>query len=511
MKSKLGLASVLFIGASLLLKVSGLIRDMVIAYYFGDSYIADAYLAAFIIPNMFILFMTTGMKNAFVPSYIEALEENRGNYHFGQVMKGTNVISLVVTVLGMALAPYYIPLLYPEFSAAATEIAVWVSVIFFATIMFVGINAVLEAYFDAKNKFSLSMVSQIIVIVASILAAFLFARQIGPYSLALGYTVGTVLSLLFKWVLIRPAKAVIDLNGKLDWLEVKHFYFVFIPVGLTVAVGQINLMVGTIFASQFQEGAVTYINYAKNLVHMPQGIFGVTIATIIFPMLSKAIATDDNKLFKKGIEQGLTTMYFILLPSIVGMLVLMPNIIALLYQRGEFTTSATMATTQVAYLYFGSVLFFSLNNVINKGFYSLKKGNLILMISLTSILLNFVLNYIFTAWIGYRGIPLAASVNALFYVGAQLVIFLKLVGGLNLKKVTIEYIKITAAVLVMVAAILPIKPIINDLSNLMQIVIVGVIGAIVYVAGAYVTKVEAFQFVWKKFVGKKGRKRESTS
>lgn len=89
LKSKLGIASILFLIATLFLKVSGLIRDMIIAFYFGDSYIADAYLAAFIIPNMIILFFITGMKNALVPSYIQSLTDNNGRNHLGQVFKGT--------------------------------------------------------------------------------------------------------------------------------------------------------------------------------------------------------------------------------------------------------------------------------------------------------------------------------------------------------------------------------------------------------------------------------------
>ncbi|WP_234028501.1 murein biosynthesis integral membrane protein MurJ [Lentibacillus sp. Marseille-P4043] len=509
LKSKLGLASVLFIGASLLLKISGLIRDMVIAYYFGDSYVADAYLAAFIIPNMFILFMTTGMKNAFVPSYIESLEKQRGNYHLAQVFKGTIVISFIVSIIGMALAPLYIPLLYPEFNVDATQIAVWVTIIFFATIVFVGMNAVLEALFDAENKFSLSMVSQILVILSSIVAAILFANQIGAYSLAIGYLAGTIISLLFKLILVMPRKK-LKLKRKFDWLEIKQFYWVFIPVGLTVAVGQINLMVGSIFASYFEEGAVTYINYAKNLVHMPQGIFGVTIGTIVFPLLSKAIATDNHKLFKRGIEKGLTLMFLILLPSIIGMLLLMPNIIELLYQRGAFTADAVQATTQVAYLYFGSVLFFSLNNIINKGFYSLKKGHLILVISGLSILLNIVLSFIFTAWIGYRGIPLAASVMAMCYVGAQFVVFYKLIGGLKLKALAVEFIKIIVATAIMSGAIYPILLLINGWYNIIQIVVVALAGAIVYIASAYLLKSEALLFMVDKFLKKKSVTKEST-
>ncbi len=505
LKSKLGLASILFIIASLLLKVSGLLRDMVIAYYFGDSYVTDAYYAAFIIPNMFILFMTTGMKNAFVPSYIDALEEKRGKIHLTQVFKGTIVISFIISLLGMALSPLYIPVIYPEFSGAATDIAINVTIIFFATIVFVGMNAVLEALFDAESKYSISIVAQIMVILTSIFAAFLFANKIGAYSLAIGYFVGTIFSLIFKMLLLLPRKMFVK-KLPFDWIEIKHFYWVFIPVGLTVAVGQINLMVGTIFASYYAEGAITYINYAKNLVHIPQGIFGVTIGTIIFPLLSKAISTDNRKLFKRGIEQGLTAMYLILLPSIVGMLLLMPNIIELLYERGAFTHEATIATTEVAYLYFGSVLFFSLNNIINKGFYSLKKGHLILMVSGLSILLNVILNFILTNWLGYRGVPLSASIMALFYVVAQFIIFYRLVGGLQLKALGIEFLKITLATGAMAGVLYFIMPLFDTWYNIVQIVVVAIIGAIIFLLCSYLFKSHSLKFLVDKFL----RKKEST-
>ncbi|ASF40775.1 murein biosynthesis integral membrane protein MurJ [Halobacillus halophilus] len=507
MKSKLGLASILFIGATLLLKVSGLIRDMVIAYYFGDSYVADAYLAAFIIPNMLILFMTNGMKNALVPTYIQSLEKNRGKTYLGQVFKGTLVLAFILSIIGMAIAPFLIPLLYPEFSPEATQIATWVTIIFFSCIAFVGMNAVLEAFFDAENKFSLSIVSQIIVILSSILAAFLFANQIGAYSLALGYLAGTILSLIFKLFLVVPRK-VMDVKQKIEWPEVKQFYWIFLPVGLTVAVGQVNLMVGAIFASGQGEGAVTYINYAKNLVHMPQAIFGVTIATIIFPMLSKAITKDDTPQFKKGIEKGLTTMYLVLLPSVIGMMLLMPNLIELLYERGAFNNEATQATTNVAYLYFGSVIFFSLNNVINKGFYTMNKGHLILFISIGSILINVLFNFLFASWLGYLGIPLAASLMALFYTGACLIIFVRLVGGIDFKYLAVDYGKITFAVIIMSGAVIGIQQLIGGLPNLVQIIIVAIVGAVVFAASSFVMKINAFLFLLNN-IRKRGKNSEA--
>ncbi|GAA0436660.1 murein biosynthesis integral membrane protein MurJ [Lentibacillus halophilus] len=493
MKSKLGLASVLFIGASLLLKVSGLIRDMVIAYYFGDSFVADAYLAAFIIPNMFILFMRNGMKNAFVPSYIDALDKQRGDWHLGQIFKGTIVFSLVTALIGVALAPVYIPLFYPDFSGEATDIAIRISAIFFASILFIGMNAVLESFFDAQNRFSMSMISQIIVIASSIGSALLFAERIGAYSLAIGYVAGTVVALIVMLSIVL-SRNMMAFRPRLEWLEIRRFYWVFIPVALSAAIGQVHLMVGTMFASYFEEGAVTYINYAKNLVHMPQGIFGVTIGTIVFPLLSKAITTDDRHLFKRGIEQGLTSMYLILLPSVIGMLILMPNIISLLYERGEFTAEATMATTHVAYLYVGSVVFFSLNQMINKGFYSLKKGHLILVISSLSIGLNIILNVILTGWIGYRGIPLAASIMAFTYVGTQFIVFYKVVNGLRLTYLAVECMKITAATGIMAAVVYPLLHLM-DWHHLTQIIVIALTGAVVYVISAYVLRSQALRFL----------------
>lgn len=504
MRSKLGIASILFFIATIFLKVSGLIRDMVIAFYFGDSYVADAYLAAFIIPNMIILFFTTGMKNAFVPSYIDSLQQGREKQHLNQIFKSSIFIGAILSLFGAAFAKLYIPLLFPQFNEGGQEIAIYVTIILFISVFFVGMNSVLEAFFDAEQKFSLSIISQIIVVLSTISGALLFAKQIGAYSLALGYLVGTILSLTFKCFLISRKK-LLNLRINLDWGEIKQFYLIFIPVALTVAIGQINLTVDNIFASYFETGVVTYINYAKDLVHFPQAIFGVVIATVIFPSLSKAIATEDHKGFKKGIERGLTTMYLILLPSIVGMMILMPNLIELLYERGQFSHEATLATANVAYYYFGSVLFFSLHNVVTKGFYTLKKGHLILFIGSLSIGLNIILNFALTKLIGYQGIPLASSITAFLYVGGSFIVFMKLVEGFNMKHIMIELIKITLAVLGMSGVIYVVNPLLEPLTNFGQIALVGTLGAGVYLILVYLFKIKSFRFLLSNILPKNNK------
>lgn len=498
MGRKLAITGILFVIASLFLKVSGLLRDMVIAYQFGDSYQSAAYFAAFTLPNMFILFFTTGMKNAFVPSFIHANADGKGHHHFSQVIRGTMVLGFAVSVIGVLVSPLLLPMLFPELSAKAIELSVGLSIVFFIAVFLVSFNSVYEAYLDAESKFSLSVISQIIVIGSTILGAVLFADEIGAYSLAFGYLAGALISYIVKrfWFVPKGSHKVI---GKLDWEEIKPFSIIFVPVAITVMVGQVNLTIDNIFAGTFSDSAITYLNYAKNIVHFPQAIIGVTIGTIIFPILSKAIANENEKSFKQGIEYGLMLTLLVLLPAVAGMMWLMQDLITLVYERGAFTADATAATASVGYLYMGSVLFFSLQNILNKAFYSRKQGHVILRISLFSIALNVALNFLFIAILdSYLAIPLASSVMALVYFALNWVVFNRTQGKLNSRFIVKDAAKIFAATAVMLVALWLASGILGDLHIYIRFGLTAIIGAIVYVIAALALKTEIARFLISK-------------
>ncbi|MGD7043312.1 murein biosynthesis integral membrane protein MurJ [Jeotgalibacillus proteolyticus] len=504
MKSKLGIASLLFIIASIFLKVSGLLRDMVLAFYFGDSVEAGAYIAAFTIANTVILFLNTGMKNALVPSYIRAAEQGNGKYHLSQVLKGTIVISAILSIAGASLAPIYIPLFYPDITDLAEQTAITVAIIFFMSVIVVGMNSVFEAYFDAENRFAISVVSQIIVILSSIISAILFADVIGVYSLAAGYGAGTILSLVIKQMFFLPKNS-FSFRGKFDWLEIKTFYLIFIPVAITVMIGQINLTVDQIFAGAFQEEAIVYINNAKNIVHFPQAIIGVTIGTIIFPLLSKAQSQNDSDLFKKGIQRGLSAMCLVLFPAIAGMMWLMPTVIEVILLRGEFDENAAAATTTVAYFYVGSVLFFSMQTVLNKGFYALQKGHYILTIGAVSVGLNALLNFVLTRVLeSYIGIPLASSLMALLYFAVSYVVFMKLIGRSADSQLMKDIIKILFAAAAMLLILYTVRDLTSTLPGIAEIAVVALLGAAVYGATVYLLKVSSFNFLLSSLRRNKG-------
>lgn len=477
--SKLRLSVLLFLLSTVLLKFSSMFRDLAISAFYGASYQADAYFAAMTIPNALILFLLTGMKDAFLPSYYKYDEAGKGFAHLTNIVKGTFVLSLVVAILGAVSSPVIAEWLYPEFAkyADGTSIATWTIALYFFSIIFVGINAVYEGYFDARRQFSFSTFSQTIVVLTTLIFTIVFPRQLGIYAVPIGYLVGTVLSFLLKIIVLSPSK-LLAWKQKSDWNEIRSFYLIFLPVGVTIAVGQINLMVNMLYASRMGEGVVSNLNYAFRLVTIPQAIFGVTIATIIYPIIAKARSLNDMKLFHQGIEKGLTTMFLLIAPSVAGMMVLIEPIVRVVYERGAFTAETTTLTSHYALFYMGSVLFYSIQAVVAKGFYTLEKGHYFMRIGLLSILFNILSNYLFARWFGPTGLALSASLIGMIYSILTFTTLHRISGGFHLGRLGVEYSKIAVATIVMAGLLLLIRlPHLNDWLTLILFV---PLGALIY-------------------------------
>ncbi|MBS2772742.1 polysaccharide biosynthesis C-terminal domain-containing protein [Anoxybacillus rupiensis] len=497
--SKLRVASILFLLSTFFLKFSSMLRDIAIAHLFGDSYVVDAYIAAMTIPNAIILFMLTGMKDAFLPSYYKYEKLGKGFSHLTNVVKGTFWISSVIAVCGAVLSPLLIRWLYPSFTGHGAEIAVWTAVIYFLSVALVGVNAVYEGYFDSQKKFSFSTFSQTIVVLCTIGGAILLYRQMGIYSVPFGYFVGTVLSFIIKLVYLRPRRFLMW-SQPADWREILSFYKVFLPIGLTIAVGQINLFIDTLFSARLGEGVVSNLNYAFRLVNIPQAIFGVTIATLVFPLLAEAKVKEDMQLFRTGIEKGLNYMFLLLAPTIAGMIVLMRELVQVVYERGAFTAAATAQTSEYAIFFTGSVLFYSIQAVIAKGFYTLEKGHYILRAGVVSIIANAIFNAILSNVIGAVGLALSTSLVGFVYSAITFTTLYKLAGGFSLSVIGKEYAKITISTLVMCAVLLFVKHGLHadHLSVVPYLVIMIILGAAIYFLAAWLFRVESFKEIVAK-------------
>lgn len=473
-----------------------MLRDIVIAHQFGASEIVGAYNAAMTIPNTFILFMLTGIKDAFVPSYLKYESQKKGFAHLTNIVKGTFIIGLVISILGVLFSPFLISTFFPTFDSER-KLAIYTSSVYFLSIFLVGVNAVYEGYFDANKKYSFSTFSQTVVVLSTIGSILFLSHFMGGYSIAFGYLMGTIISFLIKLFYFKPQQF-IYWKQKINVDEVKRFYYVFIPVGLTTMVGQINLNISNFYAAQFGAEAISYVNYAFRLVSIPQAFFGVTVATIIFPLISKAKSEDNWSGFKAGIEKGLSIMFLFVSPSVAGLALLMEEIVQIVYERGAFDSVATAATSEVGYYYLGTVLFFSIQVIIAKGFYSLEKGNLILRIGIVSIFLNIIFGFLFTRWIGYKGLGLSSSVIGFIYTTLAFILLNRYIGGFSIKWIGKEFGKIICATIVMVVCLIIMVDFFKNWNVYLFVSINATIGAIIYFMMAWLLKIQSFLYIIEK-------------
>lgn len=162
------------------------------------------------------------------------------------------------------------------------------------------------------------------------------------------------------------------------------------------------------------------------------------------------------------------------------MMLMMEEIIQIVYQRGAFDGAATVATSEVAYYYVGSVLFYSIQVIIAKGFYTLDKGNLIMRIGILSILLNIVFNFVFSSWIGYKGLALSTSVVGFIYTFIAFFILNKHIGWLSVRKIGKEYVKIIFSCIVMIVVLWIIKHLFEQFHVFLYVTTLTIIGAGIY-------------------------------
>nr|WP_275583040.1 murein biosynthesis integral membrane protein MurJ [Gracilibacillus alcaliphilus] len=481
---------------TILLKISGLMRDMLIANYFGDSYLAEAYLAAFIIPNMIILFMQNGMKEIFVPQYFQYKKMHASEAFFYNIFRTSAVLGIVISIIGIILASQLIDLLYPAFDQQVADVAAKIMRILMAAIILVCMNAVYESYLDATYRYHLSTFSQMIVWVTMIVFTIVFVSKWGVYSLAYGYLLGAAISFLFKCVFVRKRQVK---KYKLDRTMIKNYYQPLVPIGLTILIGQLNLMVDNIYASYFGGGAITYINYAKNLVHLPQTVIAAVIGVVLFSHISDTYAKQNLSAFQQSLSRAHQITIFLTLPAIVGLGMILPEVIKVLFERGAFQASATLETTKVAYFYLGSAFFFSLNIVWNKALYTMGKGAAIFKIGAFSVLLNIVLNYILIQFLSYYGIPLASSIVGGYYSLATYLVFRKASKQHPKERPKQEGFKVIIATIIMVVSLLVIQ--LLQQPAIAHIIISVLVGALSYFISCQLLRVPSFLYLrnhWRR-------------
>lgn len=408
---------------TLLSRILGFARDMVIAYTFGATAAADAFFIAFKIPNfMRALFAEGSFSQAFVPVLAGYRQERSHEETQAFIGRATGVLSAVLfllTVLGMLGAPLLVKLFAPGLDVWRFSMASAMLRITFPYLMLISLTALACAVLNSYGKFAMAAFNPTLLNVCMIVAAIALAprMQIPVMGLAWGVFAGGVVQLLLALPLLQRLKLLS--RPRLNWHDegVRQVLRLMIPGLFGASIGQIGLLLNTVFASFLQVGSVTWLYFSDRLTYFPLGVFGVALATVVLPQLSRQHVTQSRREFAATLDWGVRCNLLIGMPASITMGLFAAPLVITVFQRGEFSFHDVTMTCRSVVAYSVGLLAFMLVKVLSSAFYAQKDVRSPVRIGLIVLGINLVLNALFLfSPLAHAGLALASSLAAWFNV-----------------------------------------------------------------------------------------------
>lgn len=407
-------------GMTLISRLLGFIRDMLIARIFGVDAATDAFFVAFKIPNFLRrLFAEGAFAHAFVPVLSDYIEKGSKAALKSFIAKTAGTLTLIlmsITLIGMITAPLLILLLAPGFNWQGTqhELAVQLLRITFPYLFFISLVAFAGAILNAHGKFAIPALTPAFLNISMIAAAIWLSPLMAEPVIALAWGVfaAGIIQVLFQLPALIRLGLMPGMRLGFDDPGVKKIIRTMPPALFSVSVTQINLLLDTLIASFLTAGSVSWLYYSDRLVEFPLGILGIAVATVILPNLSKNHAASDPAAFSDALDWGLRLVLLIGLPATLGLLILAEPILSTLFQYKEFGVSDVHFAGLSLRGYSIGLLGFILIKVLIPGFTSRQDMKTPLRYSFYSMLVSLAFNVILVFPLAHAGLALATSLGA---------------------------------------------------------------------------------------------------
>ena len=435
-------------------RLLGYARDVLIAVFLGAGPLADTFFVAFRIPNTFRRLFSEGTFNAaFVPSYSSLLVNKKNSQKFANNIFNLLIIGLFFLVLAIEIMmPLFILLIAPGFDGdyQKMELVITLTRITFPFLMFVSLASFFSAILNSHNKFAIASASPIILnilLIGVLLLGKILDDQL-VYYLSYAVTISGILQFIFLYFFVKKYfSPKINLSFKVDE-KIKKFFRKLLPSIFSSGVTQINILVGTIIAS-FQASAVSYLYYADRIYQINLAIAGIAIGTVILPQLSKHIKSNKKEKIKLIQNKALELSLFLSIPAGIALLIASEEVISSLFGYGSFDEQSVKNSAKALFYFAIGLPAFSLIKVFSTFFFARHNTKIPFYISLTSVLLNIFISIIFFKEVGFIIIPIATTISSWFNA-ILLFIFLKTKKFFSFNSVFInKFIKILLASLLM--------------------------------------------------------------
>jgi putative peptidoglycan lipid II flippase len=435
-------------------RVAGLGREVVAASYFGVKGPMSAFTIAFQVPNLIrALFADAALQPAFVPVFTELL----GKKHYKEAFRLASTLMLLatmvlgaITALFVLLAPVIMPLFIPDFSRQSViDLTVTLSQILFPILILLGISGVVVGILNSYDRFGAFAISPLFwnltIILVLVVVEPLFHGQDRIYAYAIGILVGTLVQLLIPTWDLRHTP--FHFSFSLDWRHpgVRRVLLLMLPVTISLGLINFNALINSFFGALLSEQAPAAIDKAFRLYQLPQGIFSVAVATVLFPALARFANAGEFDNLRATLANGMRQILFVLVPAAAAILALSEPMIRLVYQRGEFGAAETTLVATALFWFAFSLPTNGLYLLQTRTFFSLQKPWQASALAAIDLIVSTLAALALYKPFGVGGIVAGTGIGTTATVIAQAVVLRRRFGGLELRRLCSTTARITVA------------------------------------------------------------------
>jgi putative peptidoglycan lipid II flippase len=444
----------IFSVATGLSRIAGLVREVVAARYFGTSGPASAFTLAFQVPNLVrSLFADAALSAAFVPVFTELLEHKKraealqlAAALFGLILAVLGTITVVFMLLAGVIMPIFTG---PEFTPALDDLAVGLSRVLFPIVILLGLNGLLVGILNAHDHFAIPAISplvwNVVIIIALVVLTPLFEGPNRVYAYAIGVLAGTAVQFSMAFPVLARRHIPIGISLKWSDPRIKRILLLMLPVTIGLGLINFNVLINSILGSRISEEAPRAIDLAFRIYMLPQGMFSVAVATVLFPTLSRYVARQDFVGLRHTQANGMRQIALLLIPAAAITIVLPEPICRLVYQRGEFNAQSTDQVAEALFWFSFSLPFSGFNLLLTRTFFSLQKPWTPTALAGVTLTINVIVSAALYGPFGIGGVVLGTVVSTVAMTVGQAYFLRQRLGGLDLRTTINTSIKIVFA------------------------------------------------------------------
>ncbi len=410
---------------TLLSRISGLARDVIIANFFGAKDQTDAFFVAFKIPNYFRrLFAEGGFSQAFVPvlsEYKNVKDETETQELIDYVCGTLAGILFLITVIGIIAAPILIYVFASGFSSQEGKFELTVDMlrITFPYLMLISLTAMAGGILNTYKRFTVPAFTPVLLNISIILAVIVLAPKLEEpiTALAWGVLIAGIVQLAIQLPFLMQIRKLP--KPKFQWRHsgVQKVFKLMLPTLFAGSVAQINIMISMIIASWLVSGSISWLYYSDRLMEFPLGVFGIALATVVLPHLSEQHVKGSPNEFAKLMDWALRWVFIIGMPAAVALIIISRPLISTIYFHGEFTANDLVMSQQSLVAYAIGLMSLILVKVLSNGFFARQDTKTPVRIAVFAMVVNIILSLLLVFPLKHAGLALATSLAATVNAG----------------------------------------------------------------------------------------------